>query len=63
MRTNGSTIEAGVPKPLFLTGIDVNPVNDQYAVTADGERFLVLTRAGELPPLTVVVNWTAELER
>ena len=63
MRPNGSTIEAGVPKPLFLTGIDVDPVNDQYAVTADGERFLVLTRAGELPPLTVVVNWTAELER
>jgi hypothetical protein len=63
MKPKGSTIEAGVPEPLFQTGIGVDPLNDQYAVTADGQRFLVVTPAGELPPITVVVNWTAELEK
>jgi hypothetical protein len=36
-----------------------------YAVTADRQRFLVLTPAGETArsPLTAVVNWAAQITR
>jgi hypothetical protein len=38
---------------------------DFYNVTADGQRFLVNTLVGEVTaaPLTVVVNWTADVKR
>jgi hypothetical protein len=37
----------------------------QYCVTPDGERFLVLrgTESQETPPITVVLNWTADLKK
>jgi Tol biopolymer transport system component len=54
--------EIGVPKALFnvpVTGIDVN-----YDVTDDGRRFLVVTNEETTAaPITVVLNWTAELKR
>ncbi len=50
----------GEPKQLFQTGIDANSI-DQYAMTADGERFLLLRKVSE-PSLTVILNWTAELD-
>jgi hypothetical protein len=36
-----------------------------YAVTADGQRFLVNAAIDEsrTPPITVITNWTAELTR
>jgi hypothetical protein len=39
--------------------------NRPYAVTADGQRFLLNTIVDESggAPLTVVLNWTAELWR
>jgi Tol biopolymer transport system component len=52
--------EAGVPKDLFKTpnswGSDVSP---------DGQRFLVNMPAGDNPPspITVVLNWTRELQK
>jgi dipeptidyl aminopeptidase/acylaminoacyl peptidase len=62
-----TTFQAGVPKPLFdIPGsgqIRTRPGN--YAVSRDGQRFLVIERP-ERPstsPLTVVVNWTAGLLR
>ena len=48
----------GVPRPLFGTGIDVEPAY-AYAASGDGQRFLIPQRSEEeLPtPLTVVLNW------
>ena len=62
----GSRLEAGVPQPLFQTPIrSVVLVIDQYDVTGDGQRFLVLTPTSNArqTPITVVVNWTAGLGR
>ena len=54
-----STIDAGVPRPLFNTRLNVDPVRDQFAVTADGQRFLVQEPVikGAPTPITVLVNW------
>jgi hypothetical protein len=59
---------AGAAQPVFETAPFLFPgpsTRYRYAVTADGQRFLFLTPAGETAssPLTVVVNWAAELKR
>jgi len=52
----------GTPKALLDTPIlkgEDHP-GDQYAVTADGQRFLVNTLAEErTAPISLVLNWTA----
>ncbi len=58
------TLETGVPKTLFQTGIRADPVLNHYCVTSDGRRFLVLLPKEEVaPPITVVVNWAAGLKK
>ncbi|MGB7219599.1 MAG: protein kinase [Vicinamibacterales bacterium] len=52
----GSKVEASAAQPLF----DVSPAGtgSTYAVSADGQRFLVNTAdAAPAPTITVVVNW------
>lgn len=60
--------EIGVPAPLFeLPRVPLAPEDEpaleehQYAPSSDGQRFLVRVPVGEaqLPPATVVLNWTA----
>jgi len=53
------SIESGVPRRLFDTKLSVDPIRDQFAVTADGERFLIQAPVseGSPTPITVVVNW------
>ena len=54
----------GVPSPLFHTQINVQPLIHQYAVTPDGQRFLMITPVGETPsPFHVLINWTARLKK
>jgi hypothetical protein len=55
--------EVGVPKSLFL--IAVSAGRHSYAVTNDGQRFLVSTSAGgeKMVPMTVVLNWAAQLKK
>jgi Tol biopolymer transport system component len=63
--TTSSVLDSGVPRVLFDTGLVVDPTRDQYAVTQDGQRFLVLKPlAGAVPtPITVVVNWNASSKK
>ena len=63
--TAGPRIDSGIPRELFDTGLTQIPGNDQYAVTPDGQRFLILKplAEAEAAPITVVVNWTAALQR
>ena len=61
----GGALEFGAPVRLFQTPLSpVNPAIDQYSVTADGQRFLVIRpRAGNVSPtmtLNVIVNWRAQ---
>jgi hypothetical protein len=59
------SFEASAPLPLFDTHIVNIPVANEYDVTADGKRFLVVTNnaAGYAPLLNVVVNWNAGLKK
>jgi hypothetical protein len=63
----GDAFAAGVPKTLFQTRVPLtgNPYRTNYAVSRDGQRFLVNTSSDEglSSPLTIVLNWTALLER
>ena len=52
--------------PLFETDLEVRVGVDQYAVSRDGQRFLIATPAderNEVPASVVVQNWFTELER
>jgi Tol biopolymer transport system component len=60
-----ASFEAGTPRVLFEFRSGTVQPNRPYAVTADGQRFLLNTIVDESggAPLTVVVNWQAELRR
>jgi len=61
-----STFEAGVPRALFQTRVVSYPnPRNVYEVSADGQRFLIITPLEEATstPITVVVNWNADLKR
>jgi eukaryotic-like serine/threonine-protein kinase len=57
--------EAGVPAPLFEPRVGAISGDSPYDVAADGRRFLVKVPVGENAPapVTVVLNWTADLKR
>ena len=63
----GLKFEAGLPEELFEIPVpDIVPsFPSNYAVTADGQRFLVNTVLQDAvsSPISVVLNWTAELSR
>jgi Tol biopolymer transport system component len=62
----GDSLEVGRPQTLFSTSIWRLTVNQVYAVTKDGQRFLVNTlpqKSSDVAPLTVVVNWTAAIRK
>jgi Tol biopolymer transport system component len=62
--TAGGKLDCGPPRELFGTGLRMNPVVDQYAVTPDGQSFLVLKPQEVVPtPLTVVLNWDADIHK
>jgi len=60
VKANASGLEFSAPKPLFDTH-----TSDRYAVTADGQRFLISTPIEESASalITVILNWTAETKR
>ena len=57
----GASFEAGEVKPLFETRR--TGARSQYAVSTDGQRFLINTASEQAAsaPIAVVVNWTAGL--
>jgi hypothetical protein len=58
----GETFEVGAVEQLFETR-PPNPTFDRLSPTGDHEKFLSLAFTGEQSnvPLTLVVNWTAEI--
>ena len=59
----GSPPKLGFPRKLFDTGLAPDPTVNQYAVTQDGLKFLVLEpRKGFLETYSVVLNWPATLK-
>ncbi|HXJ44774.1 MAG TPA: protein kinase, partial [Bryobacteraceae bacterium] len=65
--TEAATFSSATPRALFETRISKGEDHpgDQYAVTSDGRRFLVnsVAQEGAHTPITVVLNWTADLKR
>ena len=60
----GATFEADAPRAMFQTELNVAALRQSYAVSADGNRFLLNTSLGtESPPITVVLNWPALLKK
>jgi Tol biopolymer transport system component len=59
------TFEAGVPMPLFEPRVVSISGDSPYDVAADGRRFLIKVPVEENAPapVTVVLNWTADLKR
>ena len=52
----------GAPRKLFDMRFWVNPVEDQYDVTADGQRFLfIVPEVQQATRLTVLTNWSSML--
>jgi eukaryotic-like serine/threonine-protein kinase len=66
--TTGATFDAGSPAALFQT-TPRQPVstNDHfvYDVSRDGQRFLIITqvKAKEAAPISLILNWTAKLNK
>jgi len=64
IESHGASLQLGLPKAI-MTGLvtDGNQIGHNYAVSADGQRFLIRTseRAGEIPATTVFVNWTSTI--
>jgi eukaryotic-like serine/threonine-protein kinase len=54
----------GRPKTLFRAPINTSTTRNHYAVTPDGQRFLINVedQSSYLSPITVMVNWIEELE-
>jgi hypothetical protein len=62
----GRSLDAGRPQGLFASNAWRLTPNQVYAVTKDGQRFLVTTtprKSSGVAPLTVVLNWTAAIHR
>ena len=59
----GSNFEVGAVKPLFQTR--ATGLEDRYAVSANGQRFLINSAPEQAAsvPITVVLNWTAGLKK
>ena len=58
----GPSPRIGVPRKLLDTGLVPDPTVNQYAVTNDGLKFLVLEpRKGFVETYSVVLNWPATL--
>jgi hypothetical protein len=55
------SLKPGTPKALFQTPLLVDAAIDQYAVTPDGERFLMPVQVDERPtPISIILNWRPE---
>jgi serine/threonine protein kinase len=53
----GTELAAGAPARLFPTNIQPDSSTPQYAVTADGQRFLGLEPVSEAANFTFLFNW------
>jgi hypothetical protein len=62
---SSDTFKAEIPEPLFEPRVGAISGDSPYDVAADGRRFLVnaLVEENVPAPVTVVLNWTADLKR
>jgi hypothetical protein len=56
----GNSIELRTPQVLFRSGVEA-PSSTPYDVTPDGKKFVINAIREQSSPLTLMVNWTANL--
>jgi Tol biopolymer transport system component len=62
--TPGPALETAIPQALFPTRVPVWQTRDQFAVTGDGQRLLLLESTEvESKPFVVLLNWPATLKQ
>jgi Tol biopolymer transport system component len=66
--TTGTSFQQGAPVPLVQTRVarsNATGVRNNYVAAADGQRFLVnnLSVDSASQPITVAINWTAQLKK
>jgi hypothetical protein len=65
--TTQPSFSAGTPKALFEGRYQLSPILNNYDVSPDGQRFLMLkpseTREAAPTQINVVLNWFEELKR
>ena len=63
VKTRGTEFEYSAPRALFKARMLMGRAAQEYAVTSDGQKFLIGTLIGEptARPPTVILNWAAEL--
>jgi len=61
----GAAIEAGIPRKLFDAVVAPGQGGINYAVTANGQRFIIPTetRASVAEPITAILNWIAVIKK
>ena len=62
----GKEFDASAPKPLFQGPSNARCRFDPYAVTGDGQSFLMIEADPQAPmsePMHVILHWDAELRR
>jgi hypothetical protein len=64
VQVKGETaFDSGQPQELFSLRLGTGAERYPYAVTTDGQRFLVRNAVDDASPVKVIVNWMAELEQ
>jgi poly(3-hydroxybutyrate) depolymerase len=60
----GAHFSAGVPKPLFPVRLQAGIRRNDFLVSRDGRRFLLLSPLGKerTAPMVVVLHWPAALK-
>ena len=66
--SNDKTVDPGTPLGLFATNVGSTAINtnrQQYAVSPDGQAFVMNSVLGEgsTSPITVVLNWKPKFSR
>jgi serine/threonine protein kinase len=65
VKGDGRDFEAGLPRVLFDTVVTLNSTRNRYAVSRDGQRFLMVTMPKDQvhPETHILLNWDAGLRR
>jgi dipeptidyl aminopeptidase/acylaminoacyl peptidase len=60
----GATFERETPRAVFQTTLNLTDLRQTYAVSADGQRYLLNTPVeSPSPPMTIVLDWPALLKK
>ncbi|HSB76654.1 MAG TPA: hypothetical protein VLC12_13445, partial [Terriglobales bacterium] len=63
LQAGGDSVQLGTPKVLFQTGVRSSISTGGYDVSRDGRFLLVNSLFSNAAPLTLVTDWTAELNK